>query len=75
MNGLHEKLKAAYKASGGRKVNLISHSMGGLLILCFISRHSDVSLSSLVTSLIMNFVSYPVRVLPSIKQKNVVLEN
>ncbi|CAA3001265.1 phospholipase A(1) LCAT3 [Olea europaea subsp. europaea] len=42
MNGLHEKLKAAYKASGGRKVNLISHSMGGLLILCFISHHSDV---------------------------------
>ncbi|CAI9759286.1 unnamed protein product [Fraxinus pennsylvanica] len=42
MDGLQEKLKAAYKASGGRKVNIISHSMGGLLVLCFISLYSDV---------------------------------
>ncbi|KAL7586321.1 hypothetical protein Lser_V15G35678 [Lactuca serriola] len=41
MDGLKEKLEAAYKASGGRKVNLISHSMGGLLVSCFISLHSD----------------------------------
>lgn len=43
MNDLKEKLAAAYKASGGRKVDIISHSMGGLLIKCFISLHSDVS--------------------------------
>ncbi|KAD5960578.1 hypothetical protein E3N88_12050 [Mikania micrantha] len=42
MNGLKEKLETAYKASGGRKVNLISHSMGGLLVSCFISLNSDV---------------------------------
>lgn len=42
MDGLKEKLETAYKASGGRKVDLISHSMGGLLVSCFISLHSDV---------------------------------
>ncbi|KAK1427280.1 hypothetical protein QVD17_15963 [Tagetes erecta] len=42
MDGLKEKLETAYKASGGRKVNLISHSMGGLLVSCFISLNSDV---------------------------------
>ncbi|KAM0041302.1 putative phospholipase A(1) [Helianthus debilis subsp. tardiflorus] len=42
MDGLKEKLETAYKASGGRKVNLISHSMGGLLVSCFMSLHSDV---------------------------------
>ncbi|XP_075498525.1 phospholipase A(1) LCAT3 [Primulina tabacum] len=41
MDGLKEKLEAAYKASGGRKVNIISHSMGGLLVSCFISLNSD----------------------------------
>ncbi|EYU39472.1 hypothetical protein ABFS82_06G201800 [Erythranthe guttata] len=42
MDGLKEKLEAAYKASGGRKVNIISHSMGGLLVTCFISLHSEI---------------------------------
>ncbi|XP_071685789.1 phospholipase A(1) LCAT3 [Rutidosis leptorrhynchoides] len=42
MDGLKEKLETAYNAAGGRKVNLISHSMGGLLVSCFISLHSDV---------------------------------
>ncbi|KAL9165552.1 hypothetical protein ABFS82_06G177700 [Erythranthe guttata] len=42
MDGLKEKLEAAYKASGGRKVNIISHSMGGLLVMCFISLHCDI---------------------------------
>lgn len=42
MEGLKAKLETAYKASGGRKVNLISHSMGGMLILCFMSLHNDV---------------------------------
>jgi poly(3-hydroxyalkanoate) synthetase len=47
MEGLKAKLEAAYKASGGRKVNIISHSMGGLLVSCFISLHKDVRIFSL----------------------------
>ncbi|XP_020088324.1 phospholipase A(1) LCAT3-like isoform X1 [Ananas comosus] len=42
MMGLKEKLETAYKASGGQKVNVISHSMGGLLVRCFMSLHNDV---------------------------------
>ncbi|PIN21626.1 Lecithin:cholesterol acyltransferase (LCAT)/Acyl-ceramide synthase [Handroanthus impetiginosus] len=42
IDDLKEKLETAYKASGGRKVNIISHSMGGLLVSCFISLHSDI---------------------------------
>ncbi|XVF07014.1 hypothetical protein REPUB_Repub06bG0101100 [Reevesia pubescens] len=42
MEGLKVKLETAYKASGGRKVNIISHSMGGLLVMCFMSLHNDV---------------------------------
>ncbi|CAH9071131.1 unnamed protein product [Cuscuta europaea] len=42
MTGLKEKLDAAYLASGGRKINIISHSMGGLLVTCFMSLHTDV---------------------------------
>ncbi|KAJ7978290.1 Lecithin:cholesterol acyltransferase family protein [Quillaja saponaria] len=42
MEGLKVKLETAYKASGGRKVNIISHSMGGLLVLCFMSLHNEV---------------------------------
>lgn len=36
------KLEAVYNASGGKKINIISHSMGGLLVKCFLSVHSDV---------------------------------
>ncbi|WOL17920.1 phospholipase A(1) LCAT3 isoform X1 [Canna indica] len=42
MVGLKTKLEAAYKASGGQKVNIVSHSMGGLLVQCFMSLHNDV---------------------------------
>ncbi|GER28275.1 lecithin:cholesterol acyltransferase family protein [Striga asiatica] len=42
MDGLKDKLVAAYNASRGRKVNIISHSMGGLLVSCFISLHSNI---------------------------------
>lgn len=42
MDGLKIKLETAYKASGGKKVNIISHSMGGLLLQCFLSLHQDV---------------------------------
>ena len=43
MTGLRAKLETAYKTSGGKKVNLISHSMGGLLVRCFMSMNHDVS--------------------------------
>ncbi|KAK6156451.1 hypothetical protein DH2020_010699 [Rehmannia glutinosa] len=46
-----EKLEAAYKASGGRKVNIISHSMGGLLVSCFISLHDDTIEMALMPSM------------------------
>ncbi|CAN6211247.1 unnamed protein product [Urochloa humidicola] len=42
MAGLRTKLETAYKASGGKKVNIISHSMGGLLVRCFMSMNHDV---------------------------------
>lgn len=37
-----KKLESVYTASGGKKINLITHSMGGLLVKCFISLHSDI---------------------------------
>ncbi|XP_027088794.1 lecithin-cholesterol acyltransferase-like 4 [Coffea arabica] len=36
------KLESVYTASGGKKINIISHSMGGLLVKCFLSLHSDI---------------------------------
>ncbi|KAK1295099.1 Phospholipase A(1) LCAT3 [Acorus calamus] len=42
MDGLKEKLVTAYTASGGKKVSLISHSMGGLLIRVFMALYPDV---------------------------------
>jgi pimeloyl-ACP methyl ester carboxylesterase len=36
------KLESVYIASGEKKINLITHSMGGLLVKCFMSLHSDV---------------------------------
>ncbi|KAJ8746828.1 hypothetical protein K2173_003834 [Erythroxylum novogranatense] len=42
MKGLNAKLETAYKSAGNRKVNVISHSMGGLLVSCFMSLHKDV---------------------------------
>uniref|UniRef100_A0A0D9W9F2 Uncharacterized protein n=1 Tax=Leersia perrieri TaxID=77586 RepID=A0A0D9W9F2_9ORYZ len=37
-----DMLESVYTASGGKKINLITHSMGGLLVKCFMSLHSDV---------------------------------
>ncbi|KAF7801362.1 lecithin-cholesterol acyltransferase-like 4 [Senna tora] len=42
MDRLAEKLESVYNAAGGKKINIISHSMGGLLVKCFMSLHSDV---------------------------------
>ncbi|KAF3450013.1 hypothetical protein FNV43_RR06092 [Rhamnella rubrinervis] len=42
LDSLATKLESVYKASGGKKINVISHSMGGLLVKCFMCLHSDV---------------------------------
>lgn len=42
MDSLAAKLEAIYTASGEKKINVISHSMGGLLVKCFMGLHSDV---------------------------------
>ncbi|KMZ75159.1 Phospholipase A2 [Zostera marina] len=41
IDGLREKLKTAYKSADGKKVDIISHSMGGLVIRCFLSLFPD----------------------------------
>ncbi|CAO2822635.1 unnamed protein product [Amaranthus hypochondriacus] len=48
-NRLHEtmerfaaKLESIYTASGGKRINIISHSMGGILVKCFMSLHADM---------------------------------
>lgn len=52
---LASKLESVYNTSGGKKINLISHSMGGLLVKCFMSLHSDVPI--LFLSLVLTFTS------------------
>ncbi|KAK2999990.1 hypothetical protein RJ639_023890 [Escallonia herrerae] len=39
---LAAKLESAYTASGGKKIIVISHSMGGLLVKCFMSLRSNI---------------------------------
>ncbi|XAR73064.1 Phospholipase A(1) [Bertholletia excelsa] len=39
---LAAKLELVFTASGGKKINVVSHSMGGLLVKCFMSLHSDI---------------------------------
>jgi len=53
-----KKLESVYTASGGKKINLITHSMGGLLVKCFISLHSDVSTSSCILDLWLRFAMF-----------------
>ena len=36
------RLESAFTASGGKKVNIVSHSMGGLLVKSFLALHHDV---------------------------------
>ncbi|KAK7317907.1 hypothetical protein RJT34_02522 [Clitoria ternatea] len=42
MDRLAAKLESIYNAAGGKKINIISHSMGGLLVKCFMSLQSDI---------------------------------
>ena len=55
MDRLAKKLESVYNASGGKKINIISHSMGGLLVKCFMCLHSDVKNPSLFN--LFKFVS------------------
>eukprot|EP00246_Nothoceros_aenigmaticus_P005573 TRINITY_DN1773_c0_g1_i3.p1 TRINITY_DN1773_c0_g1~~TRINITY_DN1773_c0_g1_i3.p1 ORF type:complete len:417 (-),score=86.08 TRINITY_DN1773_c0_g1_i3:74-1324(-) len=41
LDGLKAKLKEMYDASGGKKVNVISHSMGGVLVKLFMEIHKE----------------------------------
>ncbi|TYI61129.1 hypothetical protein E1A91_D10G151300v1 [Gossypium mustelinum] len=50
---LAAKLESVYKASGGKKINIISHSMRGLLVKCFMGLHSDVHLDILLLPSLM----------------------
>ncbi|KAI4370888.1 hypothetical protein MLD38_019185 [Melastoma candidum] len=42
MERLAAKLELVYKESGGKKINIITHSMGGLLVKCFMCLHSEI---------------------------------
>lgn len=42
MEKLRIKLESMYEASGGKKANIISHSMGGILVKAFLALHPDV---------------------------------
>eukprot|EP00252_Welwitschia_mirabilis_P027406 TRINITY_DN938_c0_g1_i1.p1 TRINITY_DN938_c0_g1~~TRINITY_DN938_c0_g1_i1.p1 ORF type:complete len:571 (-),score=131.73 TRINITY_DN938_c0_g1_i1:672-2384(-) len=39
---LIKKLESIYETSGGKKINVITHSMGGILMKCFVALHKEV---------------------------------
>lgn len=39
------KLETMSEASGGKKVDVVTHSMGGLLVKCFVALHPEVKFS------------------------------
>lgn len=54
-----EKLELMFTAAGGKKINIITHSMGGLLVKCFMSLHSDVSMKNLdILAFLRNILRY-----------------
>lgn len=56
---LAAKLESVYKASGGKKINIISHSMGGLLVKCFMCLHTDVKFQIYFSIYLHLFSSFP----------------
>jgi len=42
MESLAAKMETIFTASGGKKMTIITHSMGGLLVKCFMCLHSDI---------------------------------
>jgi triacylglycerol esterase/lipase EstA (alpha/beta hydrolase family) len=45
MQRLRKKLETIFEASGGKKVDIVSHSMGGLLVKSFLTLHHEVKIS------------------------------
>jgi triacylglycerol esterase/lipase EstA (alpha/beta hydrolase family) len=45
MERLRKKLETIFEASGGKKVDIVSHSMGGLLVKSFLALHHEVKIS------------------------------
>ncbi len=45
MEGLRKKLETIFEASGGKKVDIVSHCMGGLLVKSFLALHHEVKIS------------------------------
>lgn len=41
MDKFKARLESAFESSGGKKVNIVSHSMGGLLVKSFLALHHD----------------------------------
>jgi triacylglycerol esterase/lipase EstA (alpha/beta hydrolase family) len=42
MDRMKVKLETMFEASGGRKVDIITHSMGGLVVKSFLALHPEV---------------------------------
>ncbi|CAM6027385.1 unnamed protein product [Sphagnum balticum] len=42
MQRLRKKLETIFEASGGKKVDIESHSMGGLLVKSFLTLHHEI---------------------------------
>jgi hypothetical protein len=42
MERLRKKLETIFEASGGKKVDIVSHSMGGLLVKSFLALHHEI---------------------------------
>lgn len=42
MEKFKAKLETMYQASGGKKADIITHSMGGILVKSFLALHHDV---------------------------------
>jgi len=42
MDRMKLKLEVMYEASGGRKVDIVTHSMGGLVVKSFLALHPEV---------------------------------
>lgn len=48
MDRMKLKLESMCEASRGRKVDIITHSMGGLLVKCFLALHPQVHCDQMI---------------------------